>query len=683
MNLARLHRRLVVLMSLASILAFAGGAGVAPLSATLALGGLLFALFWHPDPDLSERMERAWLPLAVILMIRALFHVLVLRDDVVIPVVDLLFLLLVAECLRSLDAKNDARIYSLSFALLLASTAYRPGLLFLLAFVTYVCLATVVLMVGHLRREGAKHGSGGIPVSRSFLLGTTALSFVTLGVAALVFLTFPRVSQSWTGRGETMATSIAGFADEVALGSHGGEIVGNPRIVLRVEFPSGTPPNLHSLYWRGRSYDRFDGMRWSRSDPLPPSQAPPNWYDRWGTDQIAQRVYGAPLSTRVLFALHPLVSVEPESPIQAIFNNAGDHSYWGYGAPNYVAYSVNGRPSPDQLRDAEGSFVPARDYYLQLPPLTSEVRALADSLLGDLPTNYDRAKRLEEWFQAEFTYSLQLPPSAREATLEYFLLNRRAGHCEYFSTAMTVLLRTQGIPAREVNGFLGGTWSPFGAYLAVTQNEAHAWVEVWFPTFGWVPFDPTPAGPGDGTALHSWFWPGRFLLDGIQHRWNKWVLDYSFQTQFNLFQLSREMVGGAPRGPPEETTAARRLSAPRPLLWGGALLLVLLFLQKRSPGARSISQATRIFLRLRDSSRRAGIPRSALHSPLSLTRHLEAIGHPSAPAARKVVDGYVQARFSGFPVRKDEEEEMLEALGTARALLRKNPLRRKKTSESV
>jgi hypothetical protein len=233
MILARIHRRLVILMSMASLLAFAGGAGLNPVPAVLTTGALILALFWQPDPDLSGRMERAWLPLALILMVRALFHVLVLKDDVVIPVVDLLFLLLVAEALRSLDAKNDARIYSLSFALLLASTAYRPGLLFLLAFVAYVGLATVVLIVGHLRREAAKHGSGEIPVSRGFLLGATALSSVILTVSALVFLTFPRVTQSWAGRGETMATSIAGFADEVALGSHGGRIVGNPQIVLR------------------------------------------------------------------------------------------------------------------------------------------------------------------------------------------------------------------------------------------------------------------------------------------------------------------------------------------------------------------------------------------------------------------------------------------------------------------
>jgi len=132
-------------MGLMGLLAFAGGAGFEWLSALLATIALIVAFFWHPDPELSARLERLWLPLATLLVIRALLHVLVIQDDIVIPVVDLLLLLLAAESLRSLDAPNDLRLYALSFALILASTAYRPGILFLIAFVSYIALATVAL----------------------------------------------------------------------------------------------------------------------------------------------------------------------------------------------------------------------------------------------------------------------------------------------------------------------------------------------------------------------------------------------------------------------------------------------------------------------------------------------------------------------------------------------------------
>jgi hypothetical protein len=332
-KLALTHRKLSVFMAMASLTAFAGGAGLEVLSATLAGAGLLLALFWLPSPALGERLDRVWLPLALLLVVRALLHIFVIRDDVVIPVVDLLFLLLIAEALRPLEAQNDARLYSLSFALLLASTAYRPGLLFALAFTAFVGLATVALMVGHLRRLAEKHHVAEIPIPRAFLWTTAALSGVTLVFSALVFLAFPRVSQGWVGRGAPMATSLAGFADEVSLGSHGSQIFGNPQIVLRVEFPGGPPPDFRALYWRGRSYDRFDGVRWSRSGRVGPSLAPPAWYASWGSDLSEQRIYGASLDARVLFALHPTVDIEANSDIQPVIDNVGDIHYWGSAAP--------------------------------------------------------------------------------------------------------------------------------------------------------------------------------------------------------------------------------------------------------------------------------------------------------------------------------------------------------------
>ena len=122
MSLDLLHRRLVVGMALVALAAFAGSAGFEPISTVLAALALTLALVWQPDSAVSLRLERVWLPVAAILVLRSLYHVFLVGDDVVIPVVDLLLLLLCAEALRSLDAPNDARLYSLTVALLLAST---------------------------------------------------------------------------------------------------------------------------------------------------------------------------------------------------------------------------------------------------------------------------------------------------------------------------------------------------------------------------------------------------------------------------------------------------------------------------------------------------------------------------------------------------------------------------------
>ena len=471
MSLRLLHRRLAVSMGLTGLLAFAGGAGFEPISATLAATALVTALFWHPPRDLSERMEKVFLPLAALLLARALI-VFVVDGDVVIPVVDLLLLLMAAEALRSLDAPNDVRLYALSFALILASTAYRPGIVFLMAFVAYIGLSTLALMVGHLRREAESHKVRDLPLGRGLVATTGALAGVILMVALAVFVTFPRVSQGWAGRGETLATSISGFSDQISLGQFGSTILGNPEIVLRVEFPEGPPEDIASLHWRGRSYDHFDGIRWSRSRSHPPSALPRFYRDRWSGGVIEQKIFAAPLDVRVLFALHPTIEIEAENGIQPLFDNAGDHLYWGSGAPSYTAYSRSQPPGPDSLRSAQG-YTPRPRHFAQLSnDLDPRIAALADSLTTGLDNPYDRVVAIQRYLQS-FEYTRDLPATARETTLEHFLFERQAGHCEYFSTALAVMLRTIGIQTRNVNGFLGGQWSAFGDYLVVTQNEAH------------------------------------------------------------------------------------------------------------------------------------------------------------------------------------------------------------------
>jgi len=667
MRLELLHRRLVVGMGLVALVAFAGGAGFEPTSAILAGIALGLAFVWQPDQDLSLRLEQFWLPLAAILVIRSLYHVFLVGDDVVIPVVDLLLLLLSAEALRSLDAPNDARLYALTFALLLASTAYRPGVLFALAFVSYVVLATVALMVGHLHRRAPVGRE--IALDRKFLVGMAGLSGVTLMMSGIVFVAFPRFSRGWVSRGEILATSIAGFTDQVSIGSHGSRIFPNPEIVLRVEFPDGRPTNMGGLHWRGRSYDRFDGVRWSHSQSLPPSLGMDRWYEAWNPDRIRQKIYAAPLSVRVLFALHPLLGVRSDNPrIQPLFDNAGDHMYWGSGNPSYEAVSVAGRPQPEALRAATAGFAPARSHFTQLPRLSQRTRDLARSLTQGLDNNYDRAAAIEGFFHNEFGYTLDLPRSAREATLEYFLFARMEGHCEYFSTAMVVLLRTLGIHSREVNGFLGGQWNDVGQYLAVTQNEAHSWVEVWFPRYGWVPFDPTPAEAGTSEAITSWLWPGRFLLDGLQHRWNKWILDYDQKSQSGLIRRASEIFGRDRLANQGNDSPSSR--DPAAMFWGAIMVFALglgLYWTNLRPSG---GPETRLYLRLRESCRRAGLVPSEGVAPLTLVDELARRRHPAHRPAQSLVTTYLRSRFGGQALDGTDKEEMKAALAAVRRALR-------------
>jgi hypothetical protein len=669
MKLRLLHRRLAVLMCFAGLLAFAGGAGFEPVSAVLVTGALLLALFWQPDRALSARMERVWLPLAALLVVRALIHVFVIHDDVVIPVVDLLLMLMAAEALRSLEAPNDIRLYSLSFALVLASTAYRPGILFLLAFVAYVAMATLALMVGHIRRSAERHGLRDIPLGRRMIGTTLGLSGVVLLVAALVFVTFPRVSRGWAGRGRTEARSIVGFGPVVSIGEYGSRIYGNPAIALRVEFPRGRPADMLDLHWRGRSYDHFDGVRWSRSRELPPSVAPPQWYrERWSGPLVVQKIYEAPLDVRVLFALHPVLGIEPGEGVQPLSDNAGDFVYWGSGPPSYTVYSRGGEPPPAALRSATAGYEPQPRYYLQLPEhLDPRIPALADSLTKGFTTTYDKVMAVQRWLRT-FRYTVQLPATAGDATLAHFLFVRKAGHCEYFSTAMVVLLRTLGIEARNVNGFLGGEWSQFGDYLVVTQNQAHSWVEVWFHRYGWVTFDPTPSAGDVSEGRESWFWPGRILLDGIQHRWDKWVLDYNARSQAGMFQRWAGVLGNQPADRAGRQTQSGDSHHVLVILFVALVAVVGIGWARRGGGPRR--PESRMYLRLRTSCERAGVAVTPGLTPLALVDRVRVTHGGAAAAVERVVDLYLRSRYGGEVLGEAERHEMKEALNVARRLMR-------------
>lgn len=672
MTLDRLHRRLSAALSLTALLAFAGGAGFEPI-ASLAAGVVLLAVLVHPPgPVAGRRLERLLGPLAVLLLIRVLAHLFVLGGDVVIPVVDLLLLLLCGEMLRPPDATNEVRIYALSFALLLAATAYRPGVVFAGAFVAYVMLGSVTVPIGILRRKATQYGVRHPRVGARFAAASLALSLVTLTSSVVVFLVFPRASEAGAGRGEVLARSVAGFSDQISIGEHGSSIYANPEVVLRVEFPEGRPPNMLGLHWRGRSYDLFDGVRWSRSSGIRPSAAPTNWYERrWGGPLIRQDIYSAPLDVRVLFALHPLVEIDPRPGIQPMFDNVGDYSYWGGGSPAYTAVSVYGRPPADSLRAAETGFMPDRERYLQLPRLPDRIHTLADSLTQGLESRFDRAQAIEDWLTGTFAYTRELPATARQATLDHFLFERRAGHCEYFSTAMVVLLRSVGIHARNVNGFLGGRWNNLGPYLAVTQNEAHSWVEVWFPGYGWVTFDPTPGGSGSGAEASSWLWPGRFFFDGLQHRWGKWVLDYSLTEQTGALRRLSRMLR------PDRAPTSPRDSSPGSS--GPTWLLVTLVIAAgawalmragRVGGRRGRRPESLLYLRLVRIARKAGVIDEGQVTPLSLARRLAEAAPLAAEPADRFVRLYLEARFSPRGVDGHVGRSMAAALGSVRRALR-------------
>jgi protein-glutamine gamma-glutamyltransferase len=684
MSLALLHRRLVCLLALSALAAFALGAG-ASLSVWLTAAALVAGGAWQPEGRTAERIERlAWV--AAVAMFAWVVYVFAVGGDILPPILTLLHVLLVGEALRSLETQNDLRLYSLAFALMIAATAYFPGIAFAAAFVAFIVFATLALMVGHLRRQTERFATPEPRLQRSFLSFAAAMSGVTVLFAAAIFLAFPRLPHGLLAQGRVPGGAVmAGFSDEVTLGQHGSRIQPNPGVVFRVEFLDGAPSSTHDLYWKGRSFDHFDGTRWARSPSMPQAEMSRHGYlMSWGGPLRAYRIYGGPPGARVLFGLHPVLDVRAGPALRPTFTATGDIETSGWDTPVYTAYSAAGAPSAETLRSLPEGPSPAGRRYLQLPPLRGAVLQLADSLTRDHATRYDRARAVEQWLQHEFRYTLDLPRSRAEATIDAFLLERRAGHCEYFSTAMVMLLRAAGIPARNVTGFMGAERGRHGDYLAVTGNNAHSWVEVWFSGVGWVPFDPTPAAGREETLAStpgSMLWPLKLWFDGVQHQWHKWVLDYNLTKQLAVLQGVRDVFERAP-----DERAGRSL--PRPhlaIVWvlaGLAIGYVLLRLV-RGWAPERLSPESRLYRALRGVYTKRGFPVSESQPPLAMLERLRAAGAPGVDDAERLVELYLRARFGAEEIGAEGRAAMEAALVRVRRELRRAGGRRARRTELI
>lgn len=140
---------------------------------------------------------------------------------------------------------------------------------------------------------------------------------------------------------------------------------------------------------------------------------------------------------------------------------------------------------------------PHRDLYLQLPSDLPEVVRVEAARRAPDASELRVARATETWLQESFEYGLGYPFSPDRNPLEQFLTQRPPAHCEFFATAMTLMLRVRGIPARYVTGFLVTENNPRGGFFTVRESHAHAWTEAWIPGTGWVTFDPTPPGAAD------------------------------------------------------------------------------------------------------------------------------------------------------------------------------------------
>ena len=307
----------------------------------------------------------------------------------------------------------------------------------------------------------------------------------------------------------TRVGGYLGFANRLDTALRGA--LGNTVVMrVRADRPS---------YWIGETFDTWDGANWSvaktqhgpqRLDEDSPFVIPGQSPTPATAQSDLQTFYIVQSSPNLVF--HADTAHEVWFPANNLFVSDEDSivSPIGLGAGAiYTVQSYVDTPSPQQLRAAagpEGDPASVVKQDLQLPHPYPRVQTLAESVTARAPTTYDKVQSLIAWIGKHTRYATDIPPLAPgQDTVDEFLFGNRIGFCEQISTSLSVMLRSLGIPAREAVGYVPGPYDPITDLYDVEARDAHAWVQVWFPGYGWQSFDPTAvvplANPSPGSTL--------------------------------------------------------------------------------------------------------------------------------------------------------------------------------------
>jgi hypothetical protein len=665
--------------------------------------------WWAEEPLISRPWYvRAWTAGLLVLLVVQTLRV-ALSGALIECGVELAVVLQVSRLFNRRGAQEYQQIVVLAIVHLIASSVLDQGLSFAALLVGFVVVLPWVMTLSHLRREIEGNYRRTEPeaqrahvhrilnsrriVGARFLWVVALLALPVFAMSGTLFLLFPRVGLGILASGPRRRITVAGFSDQVRLGDLG-VVRNDDTVVMRVEvdpMPDPIPQRL-DVHWRGTAYDRYDGRGWSRSPELERRAPMTRRGERYcitrecgvRSDRLVYRIYLEDLDPPVLLIPPGAAAVRMSSQRRGrwlVYRRlliSPSMEVRREAEPTLVVhYEVELRPdAPAAIAVREDDVTP----YLQLPPLDPRIGEMAreatSATRGDALRS---AAAVAEHLRAGYRYSLDLRGTSDERPLEDFLLRRRSGHCEFFSTAMAVMLRTVGVPTRNVTGFLGGRLNRYGsdgAYYVVTQSDAHSWVEVYDPAAGWVTFDPTPPAQGPQVAPSPWAFL-RELLDATELAWEKNVVAYDLDAQIGLFgstylraralrhELRRTDV---PRAVRESLSTPWVLAAVFAALALGIVAYALrrrraLGMAARRPrAAPSLAKAAALLRSLDRALARRGLSRPPWRTP---AEHVEVLRDQRAPAVdlvQDVVTRYNDVRFGGREFRDGELAELQAAV---------------------
>lgn len=564
--------------------------------------------------------------------------------------------------------------------LLVAATSFlfNGSLRNILIVTSYVlCVISVVLKIAnpsHINFTDALATSGGILLK-------------ALPLAILLFFFFPRIQGDFGFIPSQDELSSTEELSDTLDASDFASAAFNNELAFRVEF-DGDIPRTNELYWRAKVMTRELNFTWAIDEPsiqdirrakLRSNQA---WQDEIPPNNLVSYSIIHENSTDDFLPYLDYV-VQPSKGLQldnyAVFNNKREEGVFAYRGIS--AKSPNLKQSTPAGMDAllATTSVPQR----RTLALLSRWRREHSNQTQLVNAAYSLFK------QDEFRYTLE-PPNLGDYPVDEFLFDSRRGYCAHYASAFTIMMRWLGIPARIVVGYQGGKVNNAGKFLEVKYHDAHAWSEVWLNE-RWVRVDPTSAVSeertehgmeallemwrnnelGDnaaGRALADFLNPSgyqramrkaRETWDNIGYQWNKWIINYDFDTQRRLL---------AQIGLDTGNTAYTLIG----ILSGGVMLLMLLYFWQLIPKAIMLGEAEQIYLSFLHRFKRYKMIKTASETPSEFGERASHAFPVQANQIIKITDTYSQIRYGRNTVDLEKFKQSVKQF-KLRAAVKHNP----------
>jgi protein-glutamine gamma-glutamyltransferase len=707
MRFGLVHRVMTDALSVLGVLAVVSTASLSLWTNLVLIVGLAAAISipesWQGRPTL--RHFAAIAPLVLLLVQGAR---LLLGHPPLDVAVEFAALLQIVRLATRRGAAHDQQIIVLAMLHFVAGTVLGGGLAYGLCFLGFLIVAPGALVLSHLRREvegnyrqGARDRTGlpvDVPrilrsrrvVGRGFLAATCLLTIPILFFTSALFVLFPRVGLSLLLLNHPRAGRMIGFSEHVDLGDVG-VLRDDPTIALRFELKDmpDPPPTRLTLRLRGTAFDAYDSRAWARTqrdlhpadhgtdsnEIYPLFRAPDPAHDRVVAFDLE------PIDPPVMFMPPRAVALRVRPQNQVLL---GDSLVIQRGADAELRYSgsdARGLRYDVYLAGDEEVFVEPlaavdRARYVALPAnLPQRIVDLAHSWTDELTLPDAKARRVEERLRREFTYDLRSTSQGKSQPVDDFLFVSKRGHCEFFSTAMALMLRAVGIPSRNVTGFVGGTWNRFGHYYAVREGDAHSWVEAYIDSAthaGWRTFDPTPpSGAQPLEPPNGIYYYARDFVEALSQRWNTYVVGYDLRRQVRMFDdVSQRYERLRFLGPGGGALLASALAL------AAGLGYVVWKRRRRSRGDKReadpvkreqharVEAAAALYRALESALQSHGVRRSPSLPPLRHAEELCIRRHPLADEILSLTNLYLETRFGGCPLteatRRDFERRVHE-----------------------